>query len=434
MHIKISKNILSTKVVAVFSVVYIWVFVLGCATFVASTEIVTDEAEVAPTQQEISESLLKGLLVVEAAKRDPGTESNQELLNYLKSITLSIPEMRHDETIDSIAFNPNGTWVVSGSSDGTTRVWDITTGQEIARTTVDGLVRSVEFSPDGSLVAQGACEGISEGIMACGKAVVRVWETKTGKELYQIRSKFALTSLKFMPDGKNIIMVGNGEGIGLWNLDSDLLSTPFKPDRTGAEVVGQAGTYIYGLDVDPLGRWFATGSVVAVQVWDLETAQEISKYPLGGHFITFSPDGELIASGGKDIRIWNAKTGVEVATRIQLLEGESVSILKFSPVGEKLIGANGELVRVWDLFNGLEIARINFNGTGRPLAFSPDGKRIAFAGVDNTINISLWRTEDLIFEICNLLPRNFTHEEWKQNFADEPYRATCTNLPFPVEK
>jgi WD40 repeat protein len=65
------------------------------------------------------------------------------------------------------------------------------------------------------------------------------------------------------------------------------------------------------------------------------------------------------------------------------------------------------------------------------LAFSPDSKLIVSGHNDNTVSVSHWNTDDLISEVCNLLPRNFTHNEWKQNFGEEPYRPTCPNLPIP---
>ena len=47
-----------------------------------------------------------------------------------------------------------------------------------------------------------------------------------------------------------------------------------------------------------------------------------------------------------------------------------------------------------------------------------------------------WRLEQstlegdaLVGEICRRLPRNLTREEWISAFGDEPYRATCPNLP-----
>jgi uncharacterized protein with WD repeat len=54
-----------------------------------------------------------------------------------------------------VAFSPDGEYVVSGSDDNTARVWEATSGLEIARMIHDNCVLSVTFSPDGKYVVSG---------------------------------------------------------------------------------------------------------------------------------------------------------------------------------------------------------------------------------------------------------------------------------------
>ncbi len=63
--------------------------------------------------------------------------------------------MTHDGLVYSVAFSPDGKYVVSGSDDKTARVWEQLTGREIARMTHDDAVSSVAFSPDGKYVVSG---------------------------------------------------------------------------------------------------------------------------------------------------------------------------------------------------------------------------------------------------------------------------------------
>jgi len=74
--------------------------------------------------------------------------------------------MQHDEGtwVKSIAFSPNGQWLISGSGDRTARVWKISTGQEIARVVHDWPVTQVAFSPDSRFV-----------VSSSGDQTVRVW-------------------------------------------------------------------------------------------------------------------------------------------------------------------------------------------------------------------------------------------------------------------
>ena len=83
-----------------------------------------------------------------------------------------IARMTHDNKVNSVAFSPDGKYVVSGSDDDTARVWEAATGMEIARMTYDGHVNSVAFSPDGKYVVSGSDDGTA-----------RVWEAASGEEV-----------------------------------------------------------------------------------------------------------------------------------------------------------------------------------------------------------------------------------------------------------
>nr|MBA3751644.1 hypothetical protein [Candidatus Dependentiae bacterium] len=59
-------------------------------------------------------------------------------------------------TVSSVAFSPDGKTVLTGSNDGTARLWDIKTGEQLKELIQPELpVRSVAFSPDGTMIAIG---------------------------------------------------------------------------------------------------------------------------------------------------------------------------------------------------------------------------------------------------------------------------------------
>jgi len=71
----------------------------------------------------------------------------------------------YDDSVESVAFSPDGKYVVSGGrDDGTARVWEAATGEEVARMTHDLEVNSVALSPDGKYVISGG-----------GDFTARVW-------------------------------------------------------------------------------------------------------------------------------------------------------------------------------------------------------------------------------------------------------------------
>jgi WD40 repeat protein len=99
----------------------------------------------------------------------------------------------HTDSLESVAFSPDGKQVVSGSGDRTVRLWDTATGAALQ--TLQGhnsWVTSVAFSPDGKQVVSGS-----------GDETVRLWDVATGAALQTLEGHTgSVTSVAFSPDGE----------------------------------------------------------------------------------------------------------------------------------------------------------------------------------------------------------------------------------------
>ena len=75
--------------------------------------------------------------------------------------------------MNSAAFSPDGSRIVTASADNTARVWDAATGKAIAVLSGhEGRVNSAAFSPDGSRI-----------VTASADNTARVWDAATGKAI-----------------------------------------------------------------------------------------------------------------------------------------------------------------------------------------------------------------------------------------------------------
>jgi len=98
----------------------------------------------------------------------------------------------HENEINSVSYSPDGQLLVSGSKDGTVRIWNTRTGEETMSPlrSGDGNVLSVAFAPNGFRIASGTSSG-----------VVHVWEVSTGcAALQPLRGHSAqIRSVTFRP-------------------------------------------------------------------------------------------------------------------------------------------------------------------------------------------------------------------------------------------
>ena len=109
---------------------------------------------------------------------------------------------------------------------------------------------------------------------------------------------------------------------------------------------------------------------------------------MGGHGVSFSPDGRILASSGWDdtIRLWDAPAGTFSCALLGHADG--VFSVAYSPDGRILAsGGWDNTVRLWDAATGI-LLRILTGHTDEVLvAFGSDGRVLASGGKDCAIRL-----------------------------------------------
>ncbi|KAF8227934.1 WD40 repeat-like protein [Tricholoma matsutake] len=116
----------------------------------------------------------------------------------------------HEGWVYSVAFSPDGTRTVSGSSDKTIRVWDAATGQQVGEALRghENQVCSVAFSPDGTHIVSGSLD-----------KTIRVWDAVTGQQVGEALRGHEdwVWSVAFSPDSTRIVSGSDDKTIRVWD-------------------------------------------------------------------------------------------------------------------------------------------------------------------------------------------------------------------------
>ncbi|OZJ03325.1 hypothetical protein BZG36_04228 [Bifiguratus adelaidae] len=242
----------------------------------------------------------------------------------------------HKGAVWSARLSKDASKAVTGSADFTAKVWDTFAGNEVHSFAHDHIVRCTDFSSDGSRIVTGGHEkklrifdlhrpdlapleafghdgtiktiiwdDSRHVIMSAGDdKLIRVWDLRTFKEVKTLDTQAPISSMTLSPDGE-LITAAAGR-------------TAFFYDASSYELVKSYNTQhdVSSVSLHPNHSKFVVGSGTDlwVRIHDYETGKELEVYkghhgPI--HTVSYSPDGELYATGSEDgtIRLWQTSPG-----------------------------------------------------------------------------------------------------------------------------
>src|SRR6516225_812805 len=333
-------------------------------------------------------------------------------LRHAPPLTLRLAERRTMGNGFDMAFSPDNRLLALPSGEDAIKVWDVTRSDPVALTPrfiLRGHTRrvlGVTFSRDGQRLAS-----TSED------ATVKIWDLTAsdeqgasatgGRILSALRTLEGHTDrvlgVAFSPGQRELLATAsNDRTVRLWNGSTGELLFNFPGQSTPNDYMQLA--------FSPDGRHLASGSKNnTIGVWDVATGQEV--FTLVGHArpvfnVTFSPDGRHLASTGSDfvVKVWDlplAEPGASAPGGRELSPEYTVPNLAggvwdtaFSPDGQRLAVAGLEpdgTVGIYEAATGRLILPLRDYIRVVSVAFSADGRRLATAGLDKVVR--LWDTK-----------------------------------------
>jgi WD40 repeat protein len=338
-----------------------------------------------------------------------------------------------------LTFSPDGTKLVSTDHTKSLTLWDLSTGHELFTSRdKNGDIVSAAFSSDGKTIGAFADPAPADFV-----GTVHFWNAASGQRLYSMPSHSTLASSpsdqRFVTCKGTVTKVAEVDGNHeVKILDADLCT--LSPD--GSTLIGgnilshhyttrifdaKSGTELHKVAgmcpkvaVSGDSKRLVTTALKTAWVWEIATGKKLATFnrPLTTA-AALSSDGKLCAlsSGSPDendkistIELYDVSSGKLLQTLVATKC--NVSSIAFSPDNKQLVAAsyhwpakpanettNPDQMQIWEVSSGRELRKWLVGAAPYAVAFSPDGKILVTAFMDNTLKVNEAATAK---EICTL--------------------------------
>lgn len=320
---------------------------------------------------------LLALAAVEVTRSADGTvtrEARDVLQQAVGGVRIQLSQSGHRAEVIDVAYSPDGRRIVTGSRDGTLKVWEAGSGKLVKTLPWPGFpeARGIRFSADGKRIAVGKDLGVSVRDLATGDERLRGRGYRGS-----VVERFALS-----PDGESLATVTRDQTVRLWRSPDGTEPWVF-PDEPGVHETFKADV-AFSAD----GRQAIIVRPTRIQVIDATSGAVLRTTPLQaprGGLSALSPDGRRYATAlDGQIQIWDVTTGTEVrAFRDEAAREDRLTALALSGDGSRLVTVGGKHLAVWDTASGRRDLERAIEKVG-PISFRPDGGGLVFSAGDTS--------------------------------------------------
>ncbi len=321
----------------------------------------------------------------------------------------------HGGAVRALLFSPDGQWLASGSEDTTVRLWRVAdwSAKSPLAAQADASI-SLAFSPDGSKLATTGSDKI-----------IRVWRTSDSALLAQsLPLADPMVGVGFMPDGDSLLSITNKRLLRRWQISAPgqfqdwylgqgvLLSTAINRAAFTTTLDGSLALFATG-DADNVVRlWIMAAAPPRTWPTPVPPATTTPTPSIGsigecrGHAnaivsLAFNSSATRLVSGSKDnsLKVWNVESRPGCSL-VSTLQGHGTEITggTFSRDGSSIASASlDKTIRTWNVADGRQVSV--FEGAADEvtrLSFTPDLGYLVSASRDGYIRA--WKTADGVMQ------------------------------------
>lgn len=316
--------------------------------------------------------------------------------------------------VGQLSFSPDGQQLAVANMDGVSKVWELTTQEELLTLPPVALpAKAIAFNATGTLLATGGDDG-----------VVTAWDALKGTVVFTKTVGGIIHSVTFSPDGTRLAAASEDGTAKIWDAvdGQELLNLP-----------RLSGMYDVAFLTD--GRLATAGQDGVTRVWDSVTGQQVLTLPASASTVigvAGSPDGTLIATSSYDgsVRLWNAMPGHELLT----IPAHDAIVWDVAYFGDDRIASASVdgTVKLWDAVTGSLLNSFAGEASAAPaftsVSISPDGARLAAGGFDGSVTVWNSATGEIVsqFEGHTTLVTGLEFSPDGTNLASSSWDGTAT--------